>query len=325
MLTSFDRRAPIPATAGAVQSVTGYSVRTELTLKARGGTEVAPAAAPAHAQSRPHPRCHPPPALLVPQECLGRGIPREEARYHRNPYPKRLKGFKADVQGFFRGARTGAHTDVWGLRDDGGGGSTAALPGSDAGGRRSGAAEGLDLSWAVARLLAAVLREAAGAGRAAPLAAPAGGGDELPSESFFAARGDAGLVIAICGFRSRLPPRLPGCSLSGPCPSPPVSVRPRQERMSERGNFLLRLLYYPAADPSAVPSADPQPEAGEWGISAHTDFELFTIMHQSAPGLEASGRFLIGVMRILLCVAATIVCHREAPVSWHFRFRRRSA
>lgn len=89
-----------------------------------------------------------------------------------------------------------------------------------------------------------------------------------------------------------------------------------QERISERANFLLRLLYYPAhgtaatlqqrasgeggapdgAAAEAIGAGAPKerPPTGdeglEWGISAHCDFELFTIMHQSAPGLEASAR-----------------------------------
>lgn len=74
--------------------------------------------------------------------------------------------------------------------------------------------------------------------------------------------------------------------------------------MSERANFLLRLLYYPPAAPGADAGTLPAAAASgadaaaertaeassskqdEWGISAHCDFELFTIMHQSAPGLE---------------------------------------
>ena len=39
----------------------------------------------------------------------------------------------------------------------------------------------------------------------------------------------------------------------------------------------LRMVHYPA---------DPSRADAEWGISAHTDFECFTILHVTAPGLE---------------------------------------
>ena len=39
----------------------------------------------------------------------------------------------------------------------------------------------------------------------------------------------------------------------------------------------LRMVHYPA---------DPTRREAEWGISAHTDFECFTILHVTAPGLE---------------------------------------
>lgn len=41
----------------------------------------------------------------------------------------------------------------------------------------------------------------------------------------------------------------------------------------------IRLLHYPGGTSEAVPE-------GVTGISAHTDFEAFTLMHQSAPGLQ---------------------------------------
>ncbi|PKQ08225.1 MAG: 2OG-Fe(II) oxygenase [Alphaproteobacteria bacterium HGW-Alphaproteobacteria-11] len=48
----------------------------------------------------------------------------------------------------------------------------------------------------------------------------------------------------------------------------------------------LRLVHYPA---------DPARMTAEWGISAHTDYECFTILHVTAPGLEvmnAEGRWI---------------------------------
>jgi len=54
----------------------------------------------------------------------------------------------------------------------------------------------------------------------------------------------------------------------------------RLVKMFEGGDFgTLRLLYYPGMDSESV-------EAANVGISAHTDFEAFTLMHQSAPGLQ---------------------------------------
>jgi isopenicillin N synthase-like dioxygenase len=58
-------------------------------------------------------------------------------------------------------------------------------------------------------------------------------------------------------------------------------------RCTERARKALRLLHYPGLPPGAdVP--------GRVGIAAHTDFECFTLMYQTAPGLElsdATGRF----------------------------------
>lgn len=41
----------------------------------------------------------------------------------------------------------------------------------------------------------------------------------------------------------------------------------------------LRLVHYPEQDPHAAARAD-------WGISAHTDYECFTILHATGPGLQ---------------------------------------
>jgi len=52
------------------------------------------------------------------------------------------------------------------------------------------------------------------------------------------------------------------------------------EDKEEGGDFgTIRLLYYPGMDSELVKDANV-------GISAHTDFEVFTLMHQSAPGLQ---------------------------------------
>mmetsp|Transcript_59999 Transcript_59999/g.133790 ORF Transcript_59999/g.133790 Transcript_59999/m.133790 type:complete len:375 (+) Transcript_59999:41-1165(+) len=45
----------------------------------------------------------------------------------------------------------------------------------------------------------------------------------------------------------------------------------------------IRLLHYPAADGSAEVR---RREEANYGISPHTDFEAFTLMHQNAPGLQ---------------------------------------
>jgi isopenicillin N synthase-like dioxygenase len=50
-------------------------------------------------------------------------------------------------------------------------------------------------------------------------------------------------------------------------------------RCSERARRTLRLLHYPGRAGDAAPP-------GLVGISAHTDFECFTLMYQTAPGLE---------------------------------------
>jgi len=59
------------------------------------------------------------------------------------------------------------------------------------------------------------------------------------------------------------------------------------ERCSERARKALRLLHYPGLPAGSA-------EAGRVGIAAHTDFECFTLMYQTAPGLEltdARGRW----------------------------------
>ena len=54
----------------------------------------------------------------------------------------------------------------------------------------------------------------------------------------------------------------------------------QQQSKSNQGDFgTIRLLYYPGSDESNLAEANV-------GISAHTDFEAFTLMHQSAPGLQ---------------------------------------
>ncbi|MEX1154631.1 isopenicillin N synthase family dioxygenase [Parvibaculum sp.] len=58
------------------------------------------------------------------------------------------------------------------------------------------------------------------------------------------------------------------------------------ESMLTKPPSQLRLVHYPA---------DPARAAAEWGISAHTDYECFTILHVTAPGLEvmnADGRWI---------------------------------
>jgi isopenicillin N synthase-like dioxygenase len=50
-------------------------------------------------------------------------------------------------------------------------------------------------------------------------------------------------------------------------------------RCSERARRTLRLLHYPGRPPGSAPP-------GLVGIAAHTDFECFTLMYQTAPGLE---------------------------------------
>ena len=58
-------------------------------------------------------------------------------------------------------------------------------------------------------------------------------------------------------------------------------------RCTERARKALRLLHYPGLPDGAVPP-------GRVGIAAHTDFECFTLMYQTAPGLEltdARGRW----------------------------------
>lgn len=57
------------------------------------------------------------------------------------------------------------------------------------------------------------------------------------------------------------------------------------EDLLKRPPSQLRLVHYPA-DPARV---------ADWGISAHTDYECFTILHVTAPGLEvmnAEGRWI---------------------------------
>lgn len=49
------------------------------------------------------------------------------------------------------------------------------------------------------------------------------------------------------------------------------------ERWLTKPPSQLRMVHYPA---------DPSRADAEWGISAHTDFECFTILHVTAPGLE---------------------------------------
>lgn len=58
-------------------------------------------------------------------------------------------------------------------------------------------------------------------------------------------------------------------------------------RCTERARKVLRLLHYPGLDAE-------RPLPGRVGIAAHTDFECFTLMYQTAPGLEladAQGRW----------------------------------
>lgn len=58
------------------------------------------------------------------------------------------------------------------------------------------------------------------------------------------------------------------------------------ERWLTKPPSQLRLVHYPA---------DPARAVAEWGISAHTDYECFTILHVTAPGLEvmnAEGRWI---------------------------------
>jgi isopenicillin N synthase-like dioxygenase len=59
------------------------------------------------------------------------------------------------------------------------------------------------------------------------------------------------------------------------------------ERCTERARKTLRLLHYPGLPADGAPP-------GRVGIAAHTDFECFTLMYQTAPGLEltdARGRW----------------------------------
>jgi isopenicillin N synthase-like dioxygenase len=52
----------------------------------------------------------------------------------------------------------------------------------------------------------------------------------------------------------------------------------------------LRLIHYPATASGPLPIAQ-----SDWGIGAHTDYECFTILHATAPGLEvlnAAGRWI---------------------------------
>eukprot|EP00467_Chlorarachnion_reptans_P002383 CAMPEP_0114496644 /NCGR_PEP_ID=MMETSP0109-20121206/5883_1 /TAXON_ID=29199 /ORGANISM="Chlorarachnion reptans, Strain CCCM449" /LENGTH=306 /DNA_ID=CAMNT_0001673937 /DNA_START=416 /DNA_END=1336 /DNA_ORIENTATION=+ len=51
----------------------------------------------------------------------------------------------------------------------------------------------------------------------------------------------------------------------------------RHFRQGDMGT--IRLLYYPGAEKQEI-------EKANRGISAHTDFEVFTLMHQNAPGLQ---------------------------------------
>lgn len=60
---------------------------------------------------------------------------------------------------------------------------------------------------------------------------------------------------------------------------------------TERSPSMMRLLHYPGRPERGVGDTGPGPgEAGDdadvVGISAHTDFEAFTLMHQSAAGLQ---------------------------------------
>lgn len=177
----------------------------------------------------------------------------------------------------------------------------------------SDSAEGLDLSRQIARLLVAVLREAAQERAGSAGCAPER--EALPTDAFFTARTWAALGNVACPPAEERVRKFPqrrvrdaGTSLFVCCAA--------QERMSAAANYLLRLLYYPAATQTVAPTAaaaadsddreqraervgagasatssaaaaEADSGAGEWGISAHCDFELFTIMHQSAPGLEA--------------------------------------
>ncbi|MDR3500203.1 MAG: 2-oxoglutarate and iron-dependent oxygenase domain-containing protein [Parvibaculum sp.] len=61
------------------------------------------------------------------------------------------------------------------------------------------------------------------------------------------------------------------------------------ERFLKKPPSQLRLVHYPENP------ADAAAAASEWGISAHTDYECFTILHATTPGLEvlnAEGRWI---------------------------------
>eukprot|EP01062_Namystynia_karyoxenos_P017174 TRINITY_DN16302_c0_g1_i1.p1 TRINITY_DN16302_c0_g1~~TRINITY_DN16302_c0_g1_i1.p1 ORF type:complete len:387 (+),score=93.59 TRINITY_DN16302_c0_g1_i1:81-1163(+) len=56
-----------------------------------------------------------------------------------------------------------------------------------------------------------------------------------------------------------------------------------QHFVGEGGDMgTIRLLFYPGAEESSPAGGG----SADWGISPHTDFEAFTLMHQSAPGLQ---------------------------------------
>ena len=55
----------------------------------------------------------------------------------------------------------------------------------------------------------------------------------------------------------------------------------------------MRLLRYPPKEGLEEREGEREGEGEAVGISAHTDFECFTLIHQSACGLQVLGKYLL--------------------------------
>ncbi|MBD2000182.1 isopenicillin N synthase family oxygenase [Leptolyngbya sp. FACHB-541] len=64
-----------------------------------------------------------------------------------------------------------------------------------------------------------------------------------------------------------------------------------RQMSTRRAGSKMRLLHYPGADDQdRQPEESSSPEGVKVGISSHSDFEMLTIMHQNAPGLQLLSR-----------------------------------
>ncbi|NJL37166.1 MAG: isopenicillin N synthase family oxygenase [Leptolyngbyaceae cyanobacterium SM1_4_3] len=63
-----------------------------------------------------------------------------------------------------------------------------------------------------------------------------------------------------------------------------------RQMSTRRAGSKMRLLHYPGADEQDRQPEGSSPEGIKVGISSHSDFEMLTIMHQNAPGLQLMNR-----------------------------------